>query len=149
MSENLSRHPTGSPPEPPVARARLQQDRPRTTRPAIIDAAEVLWSEKDFDSVPMEDVCQKAGVAKGTFYFPRKEHLLVMLAFSRTLLREAQLKTLLEGDLGAAGAARAGDQAEGQGQDRRLARVQVSAASLADAKLQSPAMPRPHSAARA
>lgn len=84
-----------------MARARLQQERSRATRLAIIDAAEELWREKDFDSVSVEDVCRRAGVAKGTFYFyfPRKEHLLVMLVFGRMLPRQAQLKTLLEGDL--------------------------------------------------
>jgi AcrR family transcriptional regulator len=81
-----------------MARAKLQQDRSRATRLAIILAAEELWSSDGFDGGSVDDVCRKAGVAKGTFYFyfPRKEHLLVMLVFGRILPRESDLKRWLE-----------------------------------------------------
>jgi AcrR family transcriptional regulator len=81
-----------------MARAKLQQDRSRATRRAITLAAEELWSSANFDDVSVEAVCQKAGVAKGTFYFyfPRKEHLLVMLVFGRMLPRESDLQRWLE-----------------------------------------------------
>jgi AcrR family transcriptional regulator len=87
-----------------MARARLQQERSRATRQAIIEAAEQLWRERDFDSASVEDVCQAAGVAKGTFYFyfPRKEHLLVMLVFGRMLPKESELKIWLASDLSTA-----------------------------------------------
>jgi len=83
-----------------MARARLQQERSRATRLAIINAAEALWRETDFDKASVEDVCRRAGVAKGAFYFyfPRKEHLLVMLVFGRLLPREPQLKAALESE---------------------------------------------------
>lgn len=80
-----------------MAKARLQQERSRATRHAIVEAAEALWRERDFDSVSVDDVCQKAAVAKGTFYFyfPRKEHLLVMLVFGRMMPRDSELHDLM------------------------------------------------------
>ncbi len=84
-----------------MSRATLQQERSRATRKAIMAAAESLWRSKDFDAVSVEDVCQKAGVAKGTFYFyfPRKEHLLVMLVFARFSLHERELRALLDSEM--------------------------------------------------
>jgi AcrR family transcriptional regulator len=84
-----------------MGRAVLLQERSRATRLAIMNAAEELWRTKGFDAVPVEEVCAKAGVAKGTFYFyfPRKEHLLVMLVRSRIAPPESELKPLLRSDL--------------------------------------------------
>ena len=80
-----------------MAKARLQQERSRATRHAIVVAAEDLWRDRDFDGVSVDDVCQRAGVAKGTFYFyfPRKEHLLVMLVFGRMFPKASELEDLL------------------------------------------------------
>jgi AcrR family transcriptional regulator len=80
-----------------MAKARLQQERSRATRHAIVVAAETLWRDSAFDSVLVDDVCRQAGVAKGTFYFyfPRKEHLLVMLLFGRMFPKEQELTDLL------------------------------------------------------
>ena len=85
-----------------MARARLQQDRSRATRHAIVAAAEELWKTGTFDAVSVEEICQRAGVAKGTFYFyfPRKEHLLVMLVRARMAPPESELRALLDSDLG-------------------------------------------------
>jgi AcrR family transcriptional regulator len=84
-----------------LGRATLQQERSRATRQAIIDAAEKLWGERGFDAVSVEEICQEAGVAKGTFYFyfPRKEHLLVILRYDRMTPKEGELQALLSGDL--------------------------------------------------
>jgi AcrR family transcriptional regulator len=84
-----------------MGRAVLLQERSRATRQAIMTAAEELWRTKGFDAVPVEDVCAKAGVAKGTFYFyfPRKEHLLVMLVRSRIAPPESELRSLLRSNL--------------------------------------------------
>jgi AcrR family transcriptional regulator len=80
-----------------MAKARLQQERSRATRHAIVEAAEALWATGDFDTVSVDDVCQKAAVAKGTFYFyfPRKEHLLVMLVFGRMFPRDSEVEALI------------------------------------------------------
>jgi AcrR family transcriptional regulator len=85
-----------------MTKARLQQDRSRATRRAIVEAAESLWLEKGFDQVSVEDVCRMAEVAKGTFYFyfPRKEYLLVMTVFGRWMPRPAEVEELCAGDLG-------------------------------------------------
>jgi AcrR family transcriptional regulator len=83
-----------------MSKATLQQERSRATRKAIMAAAEELWRTRGFDSVSVDDVCQTAGVAKGTFYFyfARKEHLLVMLVFSKLYPRESEVQTLLESE---------------------------------------------------
>lgn len=64
----------------------LQQDRSRETRRKLVTAAERLWRVKGFDETTVSDVCDEAGVSKGTFYFyfPRKEHLLIELGLSTT-----------------------------------------------------------------
>lgn len=81
---------------------RVAHDRARSdgTRTALMSAAERLWSARGFDAVPVEEICAAAGVAKGTFYvhFPRKEHLLVMIAFSCIVPRERDVLELLGSD---------------------------------------------------
>lgn len=78
-------------------KALLQQERSRASRRAIMNAADKLWARHAFDSISVEQVCLEAGVAKGSFYFyfPKKEHLLVMLVFSRFLPHENELEELL------------------------------------------------------
>lgn len=87
-----------------MGRATLQQERSRATRQAIIDAAEKLWSERGFDAVSVDEICQEARVAKGTFYFyfPRKEHLLVILRYDRLTPREGEFEALLASALSTA-----------------------------------------------
>ena len=89
-----------------MIKARLQQDRSRATRRAIIEAAETLWREHGFDAVSVEDVCKRANVAKGTFYFyfPRKEYLLVMTVFGAWMPRPSEVQTLIDGKLTTAAA---------------------------------------------
>jgi len=81
---------------------RAVQNRSRSdgTRRALMLAAEALWSKNDFDTVPVEEICVLAGVAKGTFYvhFPRKEYLLVMIVYSHILPREADLLDFMASD---------------------------------------------------
>ena len=61
--------------------AKLTQDRAHRTRHSLVEAASALWSERGYDAVAVSDICERAGVSKGTFfyYFPTKEHLLVEL----------------------------------------------------------------------
>jgi AcrR family transcriptional regulator len=84
-----------------MKRATLQQERSRATRKAIMEAAEKLWRTRDVDSVAVSDICDEAKVAKGSFYFyfPRKEHLLVMLVFARMTPRDSEIHALLESRL--------------------------------------------------
>jgi AcrR family transcriptional regulator len=76
----------------------LRQERSRATRIAIMSAAERLWAATEFDSVSVEQVCIEAGISKGLFYFyfPKKEHLLVMLLFARIRPRGDEMRALLE-----------------------------------------------------
>ncbi len=66
----------------PAPRAnRVRQPRADRTRQALLDAASALWREKGYDAVAVSEICARAGVSKGTFFyhFPAKEHLLVDL----------------------------------------------------------------------
>ncbi len=79
----------------------LQQDRSRETRRRLIEAADRLWREKGFDSTAVSEVCEAAGVSKGTFfyYFPRKEDLLIDLALATAERVWEQWEQLAEKDL--------------------------------------------------
>lgn len=52
------------------------------TRRRIFDAALALFRERGFDDTTIDDIAERADVAKGTFfnYFPRKESLIEELA---------------------------------------------------------------------
>lgn len=69
------------PPDEAPRVAKLTQDRAHRTRRALVEAASTLWSERGYDAVAVSDICERAGVSKGTFfyYFPTKEHLLLEL----------------------------------------------------------------------
>lgn len=60
-----------------------QPERTARTRRKLVDAAERLFAEQSFDDTTVSEICDAAGVAKGTFYlhFPRKEDLLVEMGF--------------------------------------------------------------------
>ena len=62
--------------------AKLRQGRAHRTRQALRDAAASLWTERGYDAVAVSEICDHAGVSKGTFfyYFPTKEHLLLEVA---------------------------------------------------------------------
>lgn len=81
-----------SSPEPRLSS--LQQERSRATRDRLVRAATKLWREKGFDATTVNDICNAAGVGKGTFYFyfPRKEGLLLELGLA-TPERVARLVT--------------------------------------------------------
>ena len=66
----------------PYKRSLLRQERSLNTRRAILRAAARSFSEQDFDSTTVEDICAAAGVGRSTFYlyFDSKERLLVELA---------------------------------------------------------------------
>jgi AcrR family transcriptional regulator len=59
--------------------AKLRQARSHRTRQAVRDAASRLWTDRGYDAVAVTEICDEAGVSKGTFfyYFPTKEHLLL------------------------------------------------------------------------
>lgn len=52
------------------------------TRQSLLAAAMALFHEKGYDATPVEEITERADVAKGTFfnYFPSKEALLAELA---------------------------------------------------------------------
>jgi AcrR family transcriptional regulator len=61
----------------------LSQERSRRTRAKLVDIALGLWGERGFDDTSVDELCDAAGVAKGTFYFyfRAKEDLLIELGF--------------------------------------------------------------------
>ncbi len=56
-----------------------RERRKEETRQRLLDAALALMQEKPFDQITVEEIAERADVAKGTFfsYFPTKEHLLI------------------------------------------------------------------------
>ena len=66
----------------PYKRSLLRQQRSINTRRAILRAAARSFSEQDFDSTTVEDICAAAGVGRSTFYlyFDSKERVLIELA---------------------------------------------------------------------
>jgi AcrR family transcriptional regulator len=83
MTEELSR------------RERKKQE----TRQSLLAAAMALFEEKGYDATPVEEITERADVAKGTFfnYFPSKDALLAELA----LWRVEQLRAALTMEAGA------------------------------------------------
>ncbi len=59
--------------------------RTERTRAAIRDAANDLFLARGIDATTVDDICEKAGIAKGTFYlyFHRKEDLLLEYGLQR------------------------------------------------------------------
>jgi TetR/AcrR family transcriptional regulator, cholesterol catabolism regulator len=68
------------------------------TRQSLLAAAMALFDEKGYDATPVEEITERADVAKGTFfnYFPSKEALLAELA----LWRVEQLRSTLDVEAG-------------------------------------------------
>src|SRR3954469_22188242 len=61
----------------------LQQERSRDTRRRLVREAQRLWQTQGFEETTVGEICDAAGVSKGTFYFyfPHKEDLLIELGF--------------------------------------------------------------------
>lgn len=61
-------------------------------------AAERLWRSRGFDETSVSEVCDAAGVSKGTFYFyfARKEDLLVELALGGAQRVESDRRALAD-----------------------------------------------------
>ena len=57
----------------------------RETKQSILEAAMQLFSEYDFDTVTVDDICRKSGSAKGSFYynFKSKEDLVIIAFIKR------------------------------------------------------------------
>ena len=67
------------------------------TRRRIFDAAISLFRERGFETTTVDDITEKADVARGTFfnYFPRKEALLAYLSEERLSMAEENASALL------------------------------------------------------
>jgi len=85
-------------------RSLLAQERSRDTRQAIIRAALELWRERGYaagtDDPTAEEIAERAGVAKATFYlhFARKDDILLETAWVTTkVFYEDALHALLGG----------------------------------------------------
>jgi AcrR family transcriptional regulator len=77
---------------PPADDSRRSRKKERTRR-AIFDAAMALFSERGFDGVTIEQICEAADVAKATFFlhFPTKAALI----FEATARLSEELQELL------------------------------------------------------
>jgi AcrR family transcriptional regulator len=108
-----------------VAQGRRERKKEETRRRITLAALD-LFHEKGFDATTVDEITERADVAKGTFfnYFPRKE--AVLEALSEEWMERAQEHTALHG---ATAAERIlgifGGVAEAYGRDRALASMLV------------------------
>jgi AcrR family transcriptional regulator len=81
----------------PVIAKPTRRDRAKANIRALMDVARQLWTEGSFDLVSVDDICARAGLAKGTFYncFDKKDTLLIELVFSVLVPEPTKLKMLL------------------------------------------------------
>lgn len=80
-------------PEPDEVGARQHTEQGRERKQQLVDAAVVLFAERGYAATRIADICERAGVAKGLFYwyFPTKDDLFVELVRTmRRRLRQAQ-----------------------------------------------------------
>jgi AcrR family transcriptional regulator len=63
----------------------LREKQKRQTRVEIVKAAMSLFSERGFENVPVELICERSGISRATFfnYFPKKDMILASVALSR------------------------------------------------------------------
>jgi len=84
--------------------ARRKEKEKEKRRSDIIDAAEVLFFEKGFDGVSMDDVAEKAELAKGTLYlyFKNKDSLFFAVVLrGATILGDMSREYASKGKTGA------------------------------------------------
>jgi len=81
----------------PAARDRRLTDQGRERKQQLVDAAIVLFAERGYSATRILDICDRAGVAKGLFYwyFPTKLDLFSELVRSmRHQLRRSQAEAM-------------------------------------------------------
>jgi len=63
----------------------LRAQQKHNTQLEIIKVAMGLFAEKGFDNVPVEAICERAGISRATFfnYFPQKDMILVAVGAAR------------------------------------------------------------------
>jgi len=68
------------------------------TRRRIFESAIALFREKGFETTTVDEITERADVARGTFfnYFPRKESVLAYLSEERVALAEENAAALLD-----------------------------------------------------
>jgi AcrR family transcriptional regulator len=85
----------------PTGRAPVEQSRRERkkdeTRHRIFHAAIELFRERGFEATTVDDITERADVARGTFfnYFPRKDAVLAYLSETRLLAAEESAEALL------------------------------------------------------
>jgi AcrR family transcriptional regulator len=108
-----------------VAQGRRERKKEETRRRITMSALE-LFHEKGFDAATVDEITERADVAKGTFfnYFPRKE--AVLQALSDEWMEHAEAHAAHHGRTSAERIlAIFGGAAEAYGEDRALARMLV------------------------
>ena len=92
----MSNHETSQSDHAPVEQSRRERKKDET-RHRIFHAAIELFRERGFESTTVDDITERADVARGTFfnYFPRKDAVLAYLSENRLLAAEESAPALL------------------------------------------------------
>lgn len=75
----------------------LREKQKRHTRLKITKTAMSLFAEHGFDNVPVEMICERAGISRATFfnYFPQKQMILAAVGASRIEAMQSLLHSQL------------------------------------------------------
>jgi AcrR family transcriptional regulator len=91
-------------PDPKANKAKLVQERSRSTRRKIVKSALQLWTsrgfDEGFDSTTVNEIADNAGVSRATvyYYFPKKEDILRELAWvTAEEIHEVALRSMMSG----------------------------------------------------
>jgi AcrR family transcriptional regulator len=78
----------------------MMQKRSQETRANILNAAQSLFAQNGYDATGVADICQEAGVSKGSFYyhFPSKQALFLELLDEWLSGLDVQLNLLRQND---------------------------------------------------
>jgi TetR/AcrR family transcriptional regulator len=83
-----------------VEKVNIKEQEKQARKNAILDAALILFSEKDFHEVTVDEIAENVGLSKGTLYlyFENKEHLFLSIIQEKTKALFARIREAIQGD---------------------------------------------------
>lgn len=83
-----------------MEKVNIKEQEKQARKNAILDAALVLFSEKDFHEVTVDEIADHVGLSKGTLYlyFENKEHLFLSIVKEKTELLLFRIREAIQGN---------------------------------------------------